>query len=223
MIVYSILLAVAGYLFGSIPTSYLAGRWVRGIDIRDYGSGTVSGSMAWEHVAHWSIVPVGLFDIVKAALPAWLGIELGGGEVAATVAGLAAVAGHNWSIYLHFKGGRGLSPFLGVLLVVFPAGVPWMLAFLTLGFVLGDSAPWALASLIAMPLLVWVLNGSTILYGVIAVMVLVTLLKRLEANGRPLPTPGGERRRMVVRRLLFDRDIGSHLDWIRQEPGHRQQ
>ena len=96
MIVYSILLAVAGYLIGSIPTSYLAGRWARGIDIREYGSGTVSGSMAWEHVAHWSIVPVGLFDILKAALPVWLGIRLGVGEVAATFAGLAAVAGHNW-------------------------------------------------------------------------------------------------------------------------------
>jgi hypothetical protein len=49
-------------------------------------------------------------------------------------------------------------------------------------------------------------------------MLAVTLVKRLEANRRPLPTPGAERRRVVLRRLLLDRDIASHREWIRREP-----
>ena len=152
----SIFLILFGYLLGSIPTAYLAARWKKHIDLRRYGSGTVSGSMVYEHVARWMVVPVGLFDVAKAALPAWLALELGdsmgGGEAAAVAAGLAAAVGHNWPVFLRFTGGRGLSTFLGLLLVVFPWGVPWLLGFLAVGFALGDSAPWALTGLVTLPL-----------------------------------------------------------------------
>jgi hypothetical protein len=49
-------------------------------------------------------------------------------------------------------------------------------------------------------------------------MVVLTLLKRLEANRRPLPPPGPERRRVILRRLVFDRDIASHEAWIHRRP-----
>jgi len=61
-----VFLLFAGYLAGSIPTAYLAGRWIKGIDLRNYGSGTVSASMVWEHVAKWAVVPVGLLIFSKA-------------------------------------------------------------------------------------------------------------------------------------------------------------
>jgi glycerol-3-phosphate acyltransferase PlsY len=114
-IVLFVLLLLFGYLLGSIPSGYLAGKWIKGIDLRDYGSGTVSGSMVWEHVAKWAVVPVGLFDIFKGALPTWLVLRLDLGEVAAMLIGFAAIIGHNWPVYLNFQGGRGFSPFLGVL------------------------------------------------------------------------------------------------------------
>jgi glycerol-3-phosphate acyltransferase PlsY len=218
MIAAAVLLVVGGYLLGSIPAAYLAGRWLRGRDIRGYGSGTVSGSMVWEHVARWAVVPVGLFDMGKAALPAWLGLRLGLGMPTATAAGMAAVVGHNWPLYLHFTGGRGLGTFLGLLLVIFPWGFPWMLAFLALGWILGDSAPWALVSLVTLPILGYVLQGPGVLLPAAGVMLLITLVKRLEANRRPLPAETEERRRVIVRRLLLDRDITSHVDWLRRKP-----
>jgi len=104
----AILIVVLGYLLGSIPLAYIAGRLLKGIDLRQYGSGTVSGSGVYQHVAKWAIVAVGLFDIAKAAFPTWLGLELGLGLSVALAAGLAAVVGHNWPLYLGFKGGRGL-------------------------------------------------------------------------------------------------------------------
>ena len=58
-----VLLLLFGYLLGSIPSGYLAGKWIKGIDLRNYGSGTVSGSMVWEHVARWAVVPVGQCQI----------------------------------------------------------------------------------------------------------------------------------------------------------------
>jgi glycerol-3-phosphate acyltransferase PlsY len=207
-----------GYLFGSIPTAYLAGRWIKGIDLREYGSGTASVSMVWEHVAHWALFPVALFDIIKAAFAAWLGMKLGDGVTVATIAGLAAVIGHNWSIFLNFTGGRGLSPFIGVLLVVFPLGLPWLVAFLAVGYFLGDSAPWALVSLITMPFLVNWKGGAEVIGWSAVTMVIITLVKRLEANGRLLPEEAGERRRTIFMRLLFDRDISSHSEWIKRRP-----
>ena len=215
----SILLVLGGYLLGSIPTAYLVTKWFAKRDIRQYGSGTVSGSMVYEHVARWAVVPVGLFDMAKATLPAWLALYLDLGQPTAAAAGLAAVAGHNWPVFLRFTGGRGLGTFMGVLLVLFPWGFPWMLAFLAIGWRLGDSAPWALASLVSLPLFAYLIDGPTIVAPATGVMLLLTLAKRLEANRRPLPPPGLERRRVILRRLLLDRDIASHSDWIRREPG----
>ena len=218
MIWQSVLLVVFGYLLGSIPTSYLAGRLVRNIDLRQYGSGTVSGSMVYEHVGRWIVVPVGLFDIAKGAFPAWLGLQLGLGEYASTAAGTAAVIGHNWPIYLRFTGGRGLSPYMGMMLVIFPWGTAWLLGFLGVGFLLGDSAPWALGSLLTTPLLVYILGGPVSAYLAVVAMLIVTLAKRLEANRRPLPAAGIDRRRVILLRALFDRDIRDHQEWIRREP-----
>mgnify|MGYP000499627453 CR=1 FL=1 len=212
------LLILAGYLLGSIPTAYLVGRWTKGLDLRRYGSGTVSGSMVYEHVARWAVVPVGLFDVGKATLPAWLGLRLGLGLPVAAAAGLAAVAGHNWPIFLRFTGGRGLGCFMGVLVVLFPWGTVWMLVFLAIGWRLGDSAPWALASLLTLPLLSHLVGGPQVVAPATGAMLLLTLAKRLEANRRPLPPPGPERRKVLLRRLFLDRDIASHEEWIRRRP-----
>jgi glycerol-3-phosphate acyltransferase PlsY len=213
------LLILAGYLLGSIPSAYLAGRWIKGLDLSQYGSGTVSGSMVWEHVARWALVPVGLFDIAKAAFPTWLGLQLGLGTEVATAAGLAAVAGHNWSVFLRLKGGRGLGSFLGVLLVIFPWGGLWLLLFLAVGWRLGDSAPWALLSIATLPLLAQAVGEPGLMVPVTGVMLLLAFGKRLEANRRPLPPPGPERRRVMLYRLLLDRDIRDHQRWIRRKPG----
>jgi glycerol-3-phosphate acyltransferase PlsY len=213
-----LVLMVVAYLLGSIPTAYLVSRWVKGIDIRRYGSGTVGGSMVYEHVNRWLVVPVGLFDIAKAAFPTWMGMQLGYGEPGAMAAGLAALVGHNWPLYLNFIGGRGIGSFLGILLVLFPWGDVWFLAFLAIGTALGDSAPWALASIASMPLLIWRLDGASTLYWLVGGMLIITLVKRLEANRRPLPPDGPERRRVIWLRLIYDRDIPDHKSWIRRQP-----
>jgi acyl phosphate:glycerol-3-phosphate acyltransferase len=219
MIAASVALIVAAYLLGSIPAAQMLARWLQGADLRQFGSGTVSGSMVWEHVARWAAVPVGLFDIAKAALPTWLGLRWGLGLPLALAAGMAAAVGHNWPVFLRFTGGRGLSCFLGVWLVLYPWGFPWLLAFLALGWLLGDSAPWALAGLATTPLLAHLAGGPGIVAPATGAMLLLTLAKRLEANRRPLPAPGPERRRVLLYRLFLDRDIASHADWIRRRPG----
>ncbi|HPR02098.1 MAG TPA: glycerol-3-phosphate acyltransferase [Saprospiraceae bacterium] len=211
------LLLLFGYLLGSIPSGYLAGKWIKGIDLREYGSGTVSGSMVWEHVAKWAVVPVGLFDIFKGALPTWLGLRLGLGEVAAMLIGFAAIIGHNWPVYLNFQGGRGFSPFLGVLLALFPWGVPIILAGLGIGNIFRSPAI-PLIVLVSLPIFAAFLNGSSIVLWLSVGMTVITVVKRLEANRRPLPDDPVERRNVILRRIFLDRDIQDHKSWIQREP-----
>ena len=216
-IVSFVFLLLFGYLLGSIPSGYLAGKWMKGIDLRNYGSGTVSGSMVWEHVAKWGVVPVGLFDIFKGTLPVWLGLRLGLGEVAAMLVGFAAIIGHNWPLYLNFHGGRGFSPFLGVLIALFPWGVVIILAGLGIGNVLGSPAI-PLLVVMSLPIFAAFLNGSSIVLWLSMGMTVITIVKRLEANRRPLPADPLERRSVILRRIFLDRDIQDHKSWIEREP-----
>lgn len=218
MALQAALLIVGAYLLGSIPTGYLTARLLKGTDLRRYGSGTPTGSMVYEHVARWAVVPVGLFDIGKAWLPTWLAMQWDLGTGTALAAGLAAVAGHNWPVFLGFTGGRGVSGFLGVLVVIFPLGTLWLLGSLLVGWRLGDSTVWTLGSLATLPVFSWLVDGPAILPVTAGAMLFLTLVKRIEANRRPLPPPGPDRRRVVVRRMLFDRDIRSHAEWINRTP-----
>jgi glycerol-3-phosphate acyltransferase PlsY len=212
-----IFMVLFAYLLGSIPSGYLAGKWIKGIDLREYGSGTVSGSMVWEHVAKWAVFPVGIFDIFKGALPTWLSLKLGLSEQTAMVVGLAAVVGHNWPIYLNFQGGRGLSPFLGELFVLFPLGMLILLIGLGIGNRLKSPAI-PLFTIILLPVFAALFDGPKSMLWLALGMTAITILKRLEANGRPLPEDPQERHEVILRRIFLDRDIQDHEEWIRREP-----
>ena len=218
MILESILLVIGGYLLGSVSSTYLIGRLVGGKDLRQYGSGTLGGSMVWEHVGRWAVVPVILFDIFKATVPVWLGLWLGLGIQISAAAGLAAAVGHNWSIFFRFQGGRGMGTFAGVWLAIYPWGLVWMVIWLGLGWRLGDSAPFLLGSLLTLPILAMVTGGPAIVAPLSGAMILITLLKRIGGNQNPLPPRGPERRKVILRRAFLDRDVGSHDEWIRREP-----
>ena len=216
--VVAMLIILLGYLLGSIPSAYLAGRWLKGIDLRRYGSGTVSGTGVYYHVSRPAVVAVGLFDIAKAALPTWLALRGGLGLGVALAAGIAAMVGHNWPLYLGFRGGRGHSTILGIMLVVFPWGFPWLLAFMALGRLLGYTALLSLLGIATLPLLAWFTGQpAEVIWAGVALLV-ITVIKRLEANRLPLPPNGPERCRVLLNRFLFDRDVGQRQKWVERTP-----
>jgi len=218
MYLTTLLLIILAYLLGSIPTAYIVGYLIKRVDLRNYGSGTVSGSMVYEHINRWIVVPVGIFDIAKGAVPTWLAGYLGLGEVVAVLAGLSAVIGHNWPIFLNFTGGRGLSPYLGMMLVIFPWGSLWLIIFLAVGFLLGDSAPWALAGILTTPVIVIMLHGEMEAAIAALGMLIITLIKRVEANRRPIKLADSSISRIIILRIFYDRDIKDHKAWIRRIP-----
>jgi glycerol-3-phosphate acyltransferase PlsY len=212
-----LLLCVGAYLLGSIPTAYLAGRIAFGGDIRQYGTGNVGGSNLWHSGARWAFIPVGVFDVAKAAVPAWLALgPLNLGYGAAVAAGLCAMLGHAWSIFLHFTGGRAVSAIVGTLLIVFPLGALVQLLVMGVGLVLRVRYLTTIG-LLALPFLSLAFERPpSVTWGCVA-MVLVTAVKRLEANRAPLPA-GRERWAVILRRLWLDRDIESHAQWVARRP-----
>ncbi|MEE9286197.1 MAG: glycerol-3-phosphate acyltransferase [Dehalococcoidia bacterium] len=127
-----VLAVAAGYLLGAIPSAYLAGRFLKNLDIRLLGDGNVGAENAYAELGPKTGVGVVIADIGKGALAVGTVQASGFAEGAVLAAGVAAVAGHTWPVYLHFKGGRGAATTIGVLLVaLFPASiVPSLLGLL---------------------------------------------------------------------------------------------
>lgn len=138
----------ASYLIGSIPTAYIFGRLLKGIDIRKFGSGNVGATNAFRVLGKGWGIAVLVLDIAKGILAVvFLGNILASknvfvsNELLLIIIGLSCVLGHNWTIFLSFKGGKGIATSLGVLLglsikiaglklIVLLLILTWLLVFL---------------------------------------------------------------------------------------------
>jgi acyl phosphate:glycerol-3-phosphate acyltransferase len=116
-------LVVLAYLAGSIPMGVLVARISGGPDPRTVGSGRTGGTNALRALGRkWALVVV-VGDVLKGALPVLLARSLGAGPVVEVACALAAVAGATWSVFLGFRGGRGVGAGVGTMLVIQPAAL----------------------------------------------------------------------------------------------------
>lgn len=156
-----VIIAAAGcYLLGSIPTSWLVLKALRGQDLRTTGSGNIGATNLYR-VLGWRVaVPVGLFDALKGALPvAVVGPWAGLGVVGSLGLGVVAVVGHVFPVFLGFKGGKGVATSAGVVLGLAPGAFAAALG--VWGLVLTVSGYVSLASIaaaVALPVAVWLLQ-----------------------------------------------------------------
>lgn len=211
------------YLAGAVPTAYLIGRWAKGIDIRNYGSGNVGATNLAHHIGRTWVAPLLLFDILaKGASPILVGQYLLGLDqtsIFLILAPLAAVTGHNWSVFLNFQGGRGVSVIGGALLALSPLLLSAAIAIFLLGWTLTrSSAVWVLLSLSLLPLWVLAFDRPPVLIWFCAGSVFLMVLKRLFSNRQPMPAhiPKGQ---VLFNRLFRDRDVASRADWLGRIPG----
>jgi glycerol-3-phosphate acyltransferase PlsY len=109
---------ILGYLIGCFPTAYIAGHLRKRGDIRRIGDGNVGAANAFRKLSWRTGIIVGVIDVAKGALVAIIALNTGMSQLLVMTAGLAAVAGHNWPFFLGFRGGRGVSTTIGVLLVM---------------------------------------------------------------------------------------------------------
>ena len=134
---------LASYLVGAIPTSYLAGRLFRGIDLREHGSKNLGATNLYRVLGWRYAVPVGLFDIAKGAVPVLLfAPRISDSELFALGCGIAAILGHVFSVFVRFRGGKGVATAAGVMLGLTPlalgvAALVWVVAGRAHGLRLG--------------------------------------------------------------------------------------
>lgn len=121
MVARDIAVVLLAYLLGSIPAAHLITRWRTGLRIRDVGEGNVGARNVWHVVGpQWGTL-VGLVDVGKGLGAVMLARWLGTSQVAAVLAGPAAIAGHAFPLFLHFQGGKGVATTTGVVL----GWAPW--------------------------------------------------------------------------------------------------
>lgn len=148
----SLLLSAAlGYLLGAVPFGLLIGRWTRGVDLRAYGSHKTGATNALRTLGARAAASVFVLDVAKGVAAVLLARLLFGGddqtEWAAALAGMAAIVGHNWSVFIGFTGGRGVATSAGALAAMSPwtlvivlpivVAVIWRSRYVSLGSITG--------------------------------------------------------------------------------------
>ncbi len=205
---------LAGYLIGAIPIAYIAGR-LKGIDIRRYGSANVGASNVYQSVARWAVVPVGLGQICLGMAGIGLAKLVDQSLGVQVAAGVAAVGGACWSVYLRFAGGRGVAASIGFLLLL----TPFTLAVFTVVAVAGAllrQVPLGVGLAIAStPIASLLIDGpGPIALGCLCAVVVI-FAKRLQGSpGRRVE--GVRASELLLNRLLFDRDVRNREEWVRK-------
>jgi glycerol-3-phosphate acyltransferase PlsY len=130
---------LASYLLGAIPTSYLVSRAFAKIDLRHHGSGNLGATNLYRVLGWKYAVPVALFDILKGAIPVLVfAPQVSDSELYGLACGVAAILGHVFSLFVNFKGGKGVATAAGVMLALTPialgiAALVWAVVLLLTG------------------------------------------------------------------------------------------
>lgn len=157
------LLVVASYFIGAFPTSYVVARAVRGIDLREHGSGNLGATNVFRVLGWKAAVPVFLVDIFKGFAPAFFFPALDGSPrwEWALAYGAAAILGHVYSIYVRFRGGKGVATSAGVFLALAPwAVLAGLVVWLTLVFITRIVSISSIVAAVIVPPVVYLTTGA---------------------------------------------------------------
>ena len=213
-----ITVGVGSYLIGAIPISYLLGRFWAKIDIRTKGSKNVGASNLAVNGGKGIGITAGLMDcLIKGTFTIlFLDVILGMNSYLLLIASMSVVAGHNWSIFIGFEGGRGIATAFGLLM-----GFQMWEEILVLTVLLGiigrlilykDSGVWCFISFGSLPLLCFAFQEQTHIIVFSVLLGVMLILKRLMSNGNNIRK--GSLKSTLLCRLVFDRDIPSKTAWL---------
>ena len=194
-----ILSIIIGYLLGSIPTAYIASRIRKGIDIRSIGSGNMGGANVIREIGTHEGVFVGLIDIAKGVGAILIAQALDIPELWVYGTGFAALVGHNFPVFVRFRGGRGSATIIGIFLVLAPKAILVTLAVVAIPFFTTRKFTGAIIIGFALlPLFVWLLEGSLTLVRYVLVIDLFMLVRNV-SNIRQVLAKG------VTKDIIHDR------------------
>lgn len=176
-------LLLASYLIGSLPSGWLAAKWLRGLDIREHGSGSIGATNVLRVVGKAPAAVVLLVDVLKGTAAVLLARQLDADPGWEVTAGFAALVGHSWPLWLGFRGGKAVATALGILLGLSP---PVALAcFGVFLLVLSAFRIVSLASLVAgllLPVLMWKAEPEEPVYLWVCVLITILVFLRHRSN-----------------------------------------
>ena len=180
---------LASYLLGAIPASHLAARLFAGIDLREHGSRNLGATNLYRVLGWRYAIPVGLFDMAKGAVPVLVfAPRVSSSQLFAVACGLVAILGHVFSVFVRFRGGKGVATAAGVMLGLTPAALGVAaLVWALLVFFTGYVSVGSIAAAAVLPLAVLLIerpDSSAILWIDVAVAAAIIWLHR--ANIRRL-------------------------------------
>ncbi|MHB8574151.1 MAG: glycerol-3-phosphate 1-O-acyltransferase PlsY [Dehalococcoidia bacterium] len=205
MIWQYVAVAVVAYLLGAIPSGLWVGRLVKGIDIREYGSGKTGFTNSVRTLGIGPSIIVFVLDAVKGAVPVLLARIFFDGAAIQAVAGFAAMTGHIWPAYVGFRGGRGvlvafaattaMMPLLGPLMIVIGLAIALPFRYISLMSVVGSGVMAGIIVAVSLAGRVPLAYG---VWGVAAATMIVVLhrdnIQRLRAGTEPKFGQGNRRR-----------------------------
>lgn len=172
---------ILGYFIGTISSSYLIGKFAGNIDIRKHGSGNLGATNTLRVLGLKAGIGVLLADFLKGVAATLIGIWIGG-EFGGLMGGLGAIVGHNWPVFLGFKGGKGIATSLGLIFTLFPK-IGAILVVCGI-IIIAATRYVSLASLVGsimFPILVAVFNYDLI-YVIISIVIAVLAIYRHRSN-----------------------------------------
>ena len=174
----NLLILFLGYLFGSFPSGYLAGRIAKGIDIRSLGSGSTGATNVLRHIGKRAAITVFLLDVFKGVLSILVAKYLLLNDSWQVAIGLSTLIGHIWPVWLNWKGGKAVATGLGIFL-----GLSWQVGLATLGVFIIMITLFRIVSLasvsasLALPLIMFLsFSGSNISLPFLIVSLLAMIL-----------------------------------------------
>jgi glycerol-3-phosphate acyltransferase PlsY len=186
----------------------------------------VGGGNLWRTTSRKLGLIVGIFDFFKGILMLWIAYLLGLDAGQQLIVGLAVIVGHNWPIFLRFHGGRGIATLLGIVIVlpIFNANdvSPWP-SIIAVGCVIAVTVTFHSSPLpvffgaALLPLTTWIFGGKMAVVMAYLAIFLVIVVKRLTAQPSAEATPISKSR-LLLNRLLFDRDIADRSAWVHRKP-----
>jgi acyl phosphate:glycerol-3-phosphate acyltransferase len=199
-IVYWPLLLLGAYVLGSIPFAQVLAL-VKGVDLRKVGTGNAgAGNLTRNVGVPWGLA-AGVLDGLKGLLPVWLLLRAGLGPGAAGLVGLAAVVGHNWSIFMRGRAGRGLATAFGLIVALHPPLAIWTTGWALAGWRIGGGLAgflgWGMLPFMALALRAPYTESLLLL-----LLSAVLMGRRMQGNPGDLMDWGS-----MMRRAIFDRDL----------------
>jgi glycerol-3-phosphate acyltransferase PlsY len=160
------IVVIISYLLGSFPTAYIAGRVIAGHDIRRIGDENAGAANAYRELGPRAGVIVGVIDAAKGSLVILVAQTVNMSQGVVLFAGAAAVIGHNWPVFLGFRGGRGVSTTIGILFVL--VSLPMLILTLPTLLILiwrRNVTPSMAFLFVTLPFVDWWLNVQPLLIG----------------------------------------------------------